>query len=535
MQSKYEKREKMRTPTFSINNLFLIVLPSLLGSHTSKAQISSSRVDLKNVQGDVIIGLQKRQEAFWFGTLRSDPSSIEGFRKNLKTHLLPLITTTQGVIDAQKVIDDHQRKQKKGEAKQWLPITHVNLGFAYNGLKKLGLKPEEIPTGKDGVFSKGQKLDAVKNLGDPMIQATKKLNTWSRDFLGEVNTIDFVVLITAPDSNLLNQKLHQVRKMFNGYLSHSFLRQGNVRPGDQYANEHFGFPDAISMAKIKGVNARAEDRKAGIVEPGVILLGYPSANGNSTAPDANQAWLKDGSFMAFRELRQLVPEFHHFCDETAKNMKNLNVSGDFIGARIVGRWKSGAPLTLAPKHDNPALSTAQDFDYSDELKQERCPYAAHIRKSNPRNGIQGADPQKTTLPHLMIRNSIPYGPELTGEEKYFKRTIENRGLLFVAYQSDIVAGFQFVQKAWCNNPSFPPQTALNVSAGLDLLIGQHSDGSPRTAQNIIPLVPGGNIDPRNTVTAFQPFVVPLGSVRTAFMKKMRKFYPSFGFLNMLCF
>jgi hypothetical protein len=34
---------------------------------------------------------------------------------------------------------------------------------------------------------------------------------------------------------------------------------------------------------------------------------------------------------------------------------------------------------LAPKHDNPALSTAQDFDYSDELKQERCPYAAHIR------------------------------------------------------------------------------------------------------------------------------------------------------------
>jgi hypothetical protein len=156
--------------------------------------------------------------------------------------LLPLITTTQGVIDAQKVIDDHQRNEKKGQVKQWLPITHVNLGFTYNGLKKLGLKPEEIPTGKDGVFSKGQKLDAVKNLGDPMIQATKKLNTWSRDFLAEVDSIDFVVLITAPDSNLLNQKLHQVRKMFNVYLSHSFLRQGNVRPGDQWANEHFGFP-----------------------------------------------------------------------------------------------------------------------------------------------------------------------------------------------------------------------------------------------------------------------------------------------------
>jgi hypothetical protein len=39
----------------------------------------------------------------------------------------------------------------------------------------------------------------------------------------------------------------------------------------------------------------------------------------------------------------------------------------------------GAPLSLAPIEDNPELSGAQDFDYSDELKQERCPYAAHIR------------------------------------------------------------------------------------------------------------------------------------------------------------
>jgi deferrochelatase/peroxidase EfeB len=116
--------------------------------------------------------------------------------------------------------------------------------------------------------------------------------------------------------------------------------------------------------------------------------------------DPNQAWLKDGSFMAFRELQQLVPEFQAFCDDSAKKNEALNLSGDFIGARIVGRWKSGAilsfchqpseclihvssfsgaPLSLAPNEDNPELRVAQNFDYSDELKQERCPYAAHIR------------------------------------------------------------------------------------------------------------------------------------------------------------
>ncbi|KAA1123692.1 hypothetical protein PGTUg99_027667 [Puccinia graminis f. sp. tritici] len=93
------------------------------------------------------------------------------------------------------------------------------------------------------------------------------------------------------------------------------------------------------------------------------------------------------------------------------------------------------------------------------------------------------------------------------------KTKENRGLLFVSYQSEIADGFQFVQKTWSNNPRFPAQTAANVTAGLDLLAGQTSDESPRTAQNIIPLGSEGNTDPNNTLTAFQPFIVPLGSVQ----------------------
>ncbi|KAA1123689.1 hypothetical protein PGTUg99_027488 [Puccinia graminis f. sp. tritici] len=232
----------MPNSTVSISNFYMLVLFSLLSIQAIKADMSPNRVDLKNVQGDIIIGLQKRYEAFWFCSLKSDPGSIEGFRRKLKSDLLPLITTTQGVIDTQRVIDDYQQNLEEEEAKKWLPITHVNLGFTYDGLEKLGLKAEEIPNGKNGVFLKGQKLDAIDNLGDPVDQAAKKLKTWSDDFLDEVNPIDFVVLITAPNPNLLDQKLDQVRRMLDGYLSRSFLRQGNVRPGNQYGNEHFGYP-----------------------------------------------------------------------------------------------------------------------------------------------------------------------------------------------------------------------------------------------------------------------------------------------------
>ncbi|KAA1123690.1 hypothetical protein PGTUg99_027512 [Puccinia graminis f. sp. tritici] len=192
--------------------------------------------------------------------------------------------------------------------------------------------------------------------------------------------------------------------------------------------------------------------------------------------------------MVFRQLQQLVPEFQTFCVETAEKFEHLNISGEFIGARIIGRWKSGAPLSLAPNEDNPELSGSQDFDYSDELKQERCPYAAHIRKTNPRIGARPNADHNLVLRRLMVRSGIPYGPELTEEEKNMKRTEENRGLLFVSYQGEIADGFQHVQKAWCNNPNFPSQPVANVSSGLDLLVGQNSDESPRTAQNIVPLV-----------------------------------------------
>jgi hypothetical protein len=159
----------------------------------------------------------------------------------LKSFLLPLITTTQDVLDTQKKIEDHKKNQKSGVAKDLLPITQINLGFSFNGFKKLGLKVEEIPAGGNGVFSKGQKVDAVDNLGDPVDQATKKLKTWSKDFLAQANTIDLVLLITAPDDGLLNQKLDMLHKSLDAFLSHSFVRRGNVRPGNQTGHEHFGY------------------------------------------------------------------------------------------------------------------------------------------------------------------------------------------------------------------------------------------------------------------------------------------------------
>ena len=79
-----------------------------------------------------------------------------------------------------------------------------------------------------------------------------------------------------------------------------------------------------------------------IVQQGVVLTGRP---GDPVATRAD--WAKDGSFLAFRYLFQQVPEFNDFLKKNpiAKdgNGKALTPEqgSDLLGARMVGRWKSG--------------------------------------------------------------------------------------------------------------------------------------------------------------------------------------------------
>ena len=56
------------------------------------------------------------------------------------------------------------------------------------------------------------------------------------------------------------------------------------------------------------------------------------------------SWAVEGSFMAFRYLSQLVPEFNGFL--TANPVPGMPPAqgSELLGARLVGRWKSGMSL-----------------------------------------------------------------------------------------------------------------------------------------------------------------------------------------------
>lgn len=120
----------------------------------------------------------------------------------------------------------------------------------------------------------------------------------------------------------------------------------------------FGFADGISQPLVDGIPSIPTNGQD-VVAQGVILTG------RTGDPDAAKRpkWALDGSFLCFRKLQQLVPEFNNFLKQNA-----LPSGGsELLGARLVGRWKSGQYFTFPPNfHSIKALLI--------EISAQRCSY-----------------------------------------------------------------------------------------------------------------------------------------------------------------
>jgi len=202
------------------------------------------------------------------------------------------------------------------------------------------------------------------------------------------------------------------------------------------------------------------------VQPGVVVTGHTGDPGIAIRKD----WSTDGSFATFRWLFQQVPEFNTFLtknplakDGTGKVLTPEEGSA-LLGSRMVGRWKSGAPIDVTPFQDDPALGADptrnNNFAFAGEItSQLRCPFAGHVRKTNPRDDLEVPPPPIQPISvqsRRIMRRGIQFGPEFTPAEKASGKTMHGRGLLFNCYQTSITNGFQFLQHSWADNQNFPP-------------------------------------------------------------------------------
>jgi deferrochelatase/peroxidase EfeB len=155
----------------------------------------------------------------------------------------------------------------------------------------------------------------------------------------------------------------------------------------------------------------------------VIILG---AEGDPLATQ-RPTWAVDGSFLVFRKLKQMVPEFHNFIGENpVVEVTDRTLGSELRCAQFFGRWRSGvfqfpfsirpqtdvfvgAPLVSSPGGDNEEMGNDpqrnNDFTFNHE-NHAICPYSAHIRNVNPRDqtGIK-----RTLEETSIVRAGIAYG------------------------------------------------------------------------------------------------------------------------------
>lgn len=223
--------------------------------------------------------------------------------------------------------------------------------------------------------------------------------------------------------------------------------------------------DGISNPAVKDFDTQPLPGQE-TIRPGFILLGREADPNLSSRP----SWAVEGSILAFRYLSQLVPEFNDFLKKNPIPLQGLSPEkgSELLGARLVGRWKSGkrtsitllrlhsylldsgAPIDLTPLADDPALGADPQrnnnfrYDFPNDFStQDRCPFAAHTRKTNPRNDLESLN--ISTESRRIIRRGIPFGPEVSPSEAQQGKTSHDRGLLFRCYQSVLANQFQFIQ------------------------------------------------------------------------------------------
>ncbi|KAI0759576.1 peroxidase TAP [Trametes elegans] len=442
---------------------------------------STPAFDPANVQGDILVGLLKKSQQYIIFQI---DDNVTAFRQKLAL-LIPLITTTTQVTNDRARIAAHKKAALgQGKAPELLRLSGVNIAFSHAGLVKLGISDDL----GDSAFTGGQLKDA-SDLGDSgsTVNGTFVPN-WLPAFKG---TIHGLILISG-DSELTIAKTRLVIEgIFNFGAHNATLHEvttlkGTVRPGAEKGHEHFGFLDGISQPAVQGIDTRPNPGQE-TVRQGIMLCGR---EGDTVA---RPAWALDGSFLALRDLFQLVPEFDTFLKQNPITSTGLSQAqgSELLGARLVGRWKSGAPVDLTPMKDDPALGADPlrnnnfRYDFPDDSQtQDRCPFAAHLRKTNPRADLEDPPISAPTESRRIIRRGIQFGPEVTAEEAATGKTNFGRGLIFVAYQSNITNGFQFIQHSWANNLAFPPAKldaqGDPLSPGSDPLIGQAADVSSRT-------------------------------------------------------
>ena len=326
----------------------------------------------------------------------------------------------------------------------WVPSLPGWLGiaFTFEGVKALGVPPASLDSFpiefRHGMAARAAILHDF---------GTNAPANWEYPF----GTPDFHVALAIYAQN--EQNLQQVLEL--AHKAHHDLPQISVvyrmqfgeLPGGRNA---FGFRDGLHNPQVEGSIPAGRAGSEAPIKAGEFVMGYPDEQGDTAQTPIPEELRHNGTFMAFRKFHMDVAAFRKYLRAQATSPEEE----ELVAAKMVGRWRSGAPLVLAPDHDDPALGADStrnnDFGYADDMKGLKCPFSAHIRRVNPRDALKN-DIVAVNLHHF-LRRGTNYGPPLP--EGVLEDDGAERGGVFLLIGAHMQRQFEFVQSQWVTDGNF---------------------------------------------------------------------------------
>jgi len=317
----------------------------------------------------------------------------------------------------------------------------VSVALSFQGLKALGVPEQSLATFSPE-FQQGMRARADL-LGD---DGESSPEHWEKP-LGS-SDVHIVMVAVAPTSELLERSLQRARKVYEEMrgVTAVWRQDCHALPGDK---EAFGFRDGISHPAIEGSGTPGTNPDELPLKAGEFVLGYPDEMGGSPPIPQPEVLGRNGSYVAFRKLHQRVAAFRRYLKENSANTEQE----EWIAAKMMGRWRSGAPLALCPFHDDAALGADSSRNNRFLFKGDdpigyKTPCGSHIRRTNPRD----SDIAGVARIHRMIRRGAAYGPLLA--DGALEDDGMDRGLMFAFVGAHLSRQFEFVQSEWMNDGSF---------------------------------------------------------------------------------
>jgi Dyp-type peroxidase family len=339
--------------------------------------------------------------------------------------------------------------------------TWVSVALSYQGLKALGV-PEQSLDSFSWEFRQGMAARA-KDLGDV---GESSPENWEKP-LGATD-VHVVIVAVSIDAQHLEAALARARTTYESMkgVTAIWRQDCHALPNEK---EPFGFRDGISHPAIEGSGIPGSNPKEQPLKAGEFVLGYPDEMGGiqKTEPELLG---RNGTYIVFRKLHQRVADFRKYLKANATS----EMDEELLAAKMMGRWRSGAPLALCPLHDNPELGADSrrnnDFLFEhDDPTGLKTPGGSHIRRTNPRDAsIAGV-----ARIHRMIRRGTAYGPLLP--EGALEDDGVDRGLMFAFVGAYLGRQFEFVQSQWINDGIF-----FGANSDKDPIVGAIQTGESFT-------------------------------------------------------